>query len=88
MPQRGEVLRIFDLIKNGSHGSLVESCQVRGFRESSIWMGALNLRCWCVQAKNCVLELEETEGLFNVDGEVVRALVNFNATSLFAAVAL
>jgi hypothetical protein len=46
----GEVLRIFDLIKIGAHGSLVEARQ----------------------AKSCVLELEEQEGLFNVDGEVVR----------------
>jgi diacylglycerol kinase family enzyme len=48
--RRGEVVRIFDLIKDGRHCSLVESRQ----------------------AKNCVLHLEDDEGLFNVDGEVVR----------------
>jgi diacylglycerol kinase (ATP) len=48
--RRGEVVRIFDLIKDGRHGSLVESRQ----------------------AKKCVLHMEDDEGLFNVDGEVVR----------------
>ena len=48
--RRGEVMRIFDLIKDGRHDSLVESRQ----------------------AKSCVLHMEEDEGLFNVDGEVVR----------------
>ena len=48
--RRGEVVRIFDLIKDGRHTSLVESCQ----------------------AKSCVLHMEDDEGLFNLDGEVVR----------------
>lgn len=48
--RRGEVLRIFDLIKDGRHDSLVESRQ----------------------GKRCVLHMDEDEGLFNLDGEVVR----------------
>ena len=57
--RRGEVVRIFDLIKDGRHGSLVQSRQ----------------------AKKCLLQMEDDEGLFNVDGEVVRYKVARSTSS-------